>query len=510
VTARQDGTWRWGVLGRLPVRARLALWHVTAVAAVLLLFAVATSRHLARTHAERVDASLVETADLVSQVLRHEAVDEEASLSVAVEAGAREVRYRDRRVVILDASGRVLSQSDSTPLGSFTLGNATLGDPADIAQLLRAARDSGRAFASVGTAPAVTRLLAIHTAYLGAPITLLVAREQDGDDTENHEFLRWLFWMIPVALIVAGALGYVLVRQSLAPALAMARQAEQIGASGLDARLAISNAHDELGELGTVLNHLLGRLQAAFGQQRRFMADASHELRTPIAVVRSAADVTLHAIDPTPEAMREALETVRAEGRRMTRIVDDLFLLARTDSAQQPVHRERLYLEELVAEAAKAGRLLGRAKRITVAANTADEAPFDGDATLLMRLLMNLVDNAIKFSPADTTVRLHLSVEPSTAGDATARQVYRMVVADDGPGVELGLRATIFERFVRGDRSRGAGDATSSAGAGLGLAIARWIAEAHGGGLVLDTTAQHGAVFIVELPVPSRDAATAP
>ncbi len=502
MTTDQETTSRWRARGRLPVRARLALWHVTAVAVVLLLFVVVTSRYLQHSHAQRIDASLIETADLVVQVLRHEATEEQTELVLAVEDGVREVRYRDRRVIILDASGRVLARSDSLPLGAFTLGGRALDGTPTVAQLRRAARDSGRAFASVGTEPKATRVLAIRTAYLGTPLTLVVARQLSDDAEGSTEFVRWLYMIIPLALIVAGALGYVLVRQSLAPALAMARQAERIGTAGLDARLVVTNAHDELGELGTVLNQLLGRLQASFGQQRRFMADASHELRTPIAVVRSAADVALQAEVSPPELLREALVTVQGEGRRMTRIVDDLFLLARADSAQQPVHRERLYLEEVVAEAAKAGRLLGRARRITVAANTADEAPFDGDATLLMRMLMNLVDNAIKFSPTDATVRLHLGVEPSAAGDVPDGQVYRIVVADDGPGVEVGLQASIFERFVRGDRSRGASESTGSAGAGLGLAIARWIAEAHGGALFLDSTVQRGAVFVVELPMP--------
>ena len=491
-----------GALGRLPVRARLALWHVTAVAVVLLVFVVVTSRYLEHSHAQRIDASLLETADLVVQVLQHEATEEQTELDVAVADGVREVRYRDRRVIILDDSGRVLSRSDSLPLGEFALGGRSLDATPVVAQLRRTARDSGHAFASVGTDPTTTRVLAIRTAYLGTPLTLVVARQLADDAEGSTEFVRWLYMIIPLALIVAGALGYVLVRQSLAPALAMARQAERIGSAGLDARLVVTNAHDELGELGTVLNQLLGRLQSSFGQQRRFMADASHELRTPIAVVRSAADVALQTEDAPQDALREALATVQGEGRRMTRIVDDLFLLARADSAQQPVHRERLYLEELVAEAAKAGRWLGRAKRITVAANTADEAPFDGDATLLMRMLMNLIDNAIKFSPADTTVRLHLGVEPTAAGDVPSGHVYRIVLSDDGPGVEVGLQATIFERFVRGDRSRGSGDTTGSSGAGLGLAIARWIAEAHGGALFLDNRAQSGAVFVVELPVP--------
>lgn len=494
----QDSTQPAGVFRRLPVRARLALWHTMAVAVVLLLFALATSEHLARTHAERIDGSLSETADLVSQVLRHEAVDEEASLAAAVEAGAREVRYRDRRVAIVDSSGHVLARSDSTPLGTISLGGDALIAHSGLRQLLRAASDSGHSFVSIGTGPALARVHAVRTTYRGTPLTLVVARAADDSDAENHAFMRWLYAMIPVALVVAGGFGYLLVRQSLTPAVAMARQAERIGAAGLDARLEVTNAHDELGELGTVLNQLLSRLQASFGQQRRFMADASHELRTPVAVVRTAADIALHDPAATPDALREALATVQGEGRRMTRIVDDLFLLARADSAQQPVHRERLYLEELVAEAAKAGRLLGRARRVCVVANLAEEAPFDGDATLLMRMLMNLVDNAIKFSPEAATVRLHLQLDSAPASHAT--RCYRLSVADEGPGVDHDMQFAIFERFARGNRSRGV---STSPGAGLGLAIARWIAEAHGGTLGLETSAPGGAVFVVVLPAPS-------
>lgn len=505
MTAVRGATPRSRASNRLPVRARLALWHVTAVAAVLTLFAIATTRHLRRTHAARIDASLTETADLVLQVLVHEAVDEKAPLDVAVNAGVRDVRYRDRRVVILDADGRVLARSDTTPLGDFSVARSTFSGLPALHQLGRARSQMDRAFASVGSDATATRILMVSADYVGAPITLLVARAlHDGDD-DNADFVRWLYWMMPLALTVAGGFGYLLVRQSLAPALAMARQAERISAERLDARLPVDNSHDELGQLGTVLNHLLGRLQASFSQQQRFMADASHELRTPIAVVRSAADVAMHDSNATPTALHEALNIVRNEGRRMTRIVDDLFLLARADSAQQPVHRERLFLEEVIADVAKAGRLLGRTRGITITANVADEAPFDGDATLLTRMLMNLVDNAIKFSPGGTNVRLHLGVTTSTSTGADTRDVYQIVVADDGPGIDPGLHATLFERFVRGDRSRGATDPTGSAGAGLGLAIARWIAIAHGGLLTLDTTVQRGAVFVIELPTPAVD-----
>ena len=191
-------------------------------------------------------------------------------------------------------------------------------------RLLKAAIEHWQVFASVGTDTSAAGMVSVRIAYVGTPITLVVARGILEVNAYNEKFVLRLHWMIPFAPAAAKALGYLLVRESLAPAMKMTRQAEGIGDERLDARLECVNALYEFGELGTMLNQSLARLQASFGRQQRFMADASHELRTPSAVVRGAADVAVYSEASTPAALREALDIEHGEGRWMTRIVDDL------------------------------------------------------------------------------------------------------------------------------------------------------------------------------------------
>jgi two-component system, OmpR family, sensor kinase len=270
----------------------------------------------------------------------------------------------------------------------------------------------------------------------------------------------------------------------------MASRAAEIGATNLRDRLPVSGG-EELAGLARVVNDLLGRLEASFVQQRRFMADASHELRTPTAILRSEADVTLAQTHRTEEEYRAAVTIMRDAARRLTRIVDDLFLLARADSGNLVARREPIYLEELVHDATRAVRPLADARSIRVELSEAVEAPFEGDADLLGRLLLNLLDNAIKHSPAGGSVEV---------GMARRNGHYEIDVIDEGAGIPAEAQERIFERFVRLDAARARGEQSSTSGAGLGLAIARRIAEVHGGRLVLAASRPGRTDFRVTLP----------
>ncbi|HEV7838572.1 MAG TPA: HAMP domain-containing sensor histidine kinase, partial [Gemmatimonadaceae bacterium] len=195
--------------------------------------------------------------------------------------------------------------------------------------------------------------------------------------------------------------------------------------------------------------------------------------------------------------LREALDVVRGEGSRLGRLVDDLLLLSRADAGELPTRREQLYLEELLQDSARAARGLAATRGVTLVSPPAEESPFVGDAHMLRRLLMILLDNAIKYTPRGGEVRLSLDRDEKT-------KRYRIIVEDTGPGVPAWARERIFERFFRADESRtrtseGAG---SVASAGLGLAIARLTAQAHGGTVDLDATGPKGSRFVVTLPMP--------
>jgi heavy metal sensor kinase len=300
---------------------------------------------------------------------------------------------------------------------------------------------------------------------------------------------------VVIAVAGAGLGGWVLAGRSLAPVVAMCDQARQIGAGELQKRLAAANPRDELGTLAGTFNDLLDRLAGSFDRQRQFMADASHELRTPLSIVRNAATVTLEKERP-PDEYRQALRVVSEESRRLSRLVEDMMTLARADTGHHPLRPNRFCLAELMAEVARASAMLGRPRGVGVVFHLGGEAPMFGDEDLVRRMLLNLVENAVAHAPTGTEVTLGLAREA---------QVWTVSVQDHGPGIPASEQTRVFDRFHRVERA----EASVHPGAGLGLAIARWIAEAHGGTLSLAASDAGGTTFVAHLPadVPSRPAA---
>jgi heavy metal sensor kinase len=488
------------------IRIRLAVWHTLTVAALLGAFAVGTWIFLLRTTSARADQSLDEVARAFIKEWTGARAEADTSAAVTAVAAASELRDRGRRIAVYGGGGRLIAMSDTTPL-TPALSRQALVDlrTAPVGPFVRGATSGNTPFATLdfsGEDEVEVRAHALRVAVGGQPFTVLALRSLRAEDDATESFTTAVTVAIPLVLLLAGIGGYLLARASLAPVVAMGRQAQRISASNLHERLPVENPRDELGSLAEVLNGLLTRLERAFDQQQRsaeqqrqFMADASHELRTPIAAICSVADVALVQQDRDPGELREALDVVRGEGRRMGRLVDDLLLLARADAGELPVRPERLFLEEVVQDSARAARGLATRRGVTLNAPPADEAPMLGDPYLLRRLVMILLDNAIKYTPSGGQVSL-------TLGPDAARTQHVITVEDTGPGIPSWARERIFERFFRADRSRtrtAADEDTESAG--LGLAIARWITEAHGGTVRLDLTATTGSRFVVTLPI---------
>ena len=234
---------------------------------------------------------------------------------------------------------------------------------------------------------------------------------------------------------------------------------------------------------------LVAQLRESLRVQRQFMADASHELRTPVSVIQSAADVALRREDRDVAEYRETLETMATEARRLSRLVDDMLVLARADAGGYPLHPVSLYLNDLVDECRRAVDVLARERSVTIRTNVHVDVPFRGDENLLRRMLLNLVQNAVSHTRPGGRVTL----EVAPAG----RQI-AIRVRDEGDGIPEGDRSRIFDRFVQLDAAR------RGAGAGLGLSIARWIAEAHGGTLELEESCAAGSTFRIALPLSAQ------
>jgi heavy metal sensor kinase len=328
------------------------------------------------------------------------------------------------------------------------------------------------------------------------PFIILASQPLDAIEDELETLREIIYYVVPIAVALAGLGGWFLARKSLAPVVAMSERARQIGAEDLERRLPVANPRDELGQLAITFNELLARLSAAFSRQRQFMADASHELRTPLSVLHTTAGVTLERAHRDEAEYREAIKVVDEQAKRLTRIVDDMFTLARADSGRYPLRPSKFYLDELVDETARAASVLASSNGVSVTVSNYPEALFYGDEDLLRQMILNLLDNAIKHTPQGGEVRLSL---------ARRQRDYLIEVSDTGAGIPAEARPHVFERFYRADKARSRTSRTAGNGAGLGLAIARWVAEAHKGRLELARTGVEGSTFATTLPLTEPD-----
>ena len=326
---------------------------------------------------------------------------------------------------------------------------------------------------------------------------LLVAKPLQNQE-QTLESARQAFSVaVPVALLLAGLGGYFLARKSLAPVVTMGEQAARIGASNLNERLPVP-ASQELGSLALSFNDLLARLDESFAQQKRFMADASHELRTPVAVVCGESEVALSQDTRTAseQEYRESLAIVNDEGQRLTRMVEDLFTLARADAGEYPLVLTDFYLDESMNECVRSVRSLAAQKDLEISYQPpAKEIAFRGDEPLVRRMVLNLLHNAIKYTPQGGQVRV---------GVKENRGHSEVVISDTGPGIPREAQPHVFDRFFRVDKARSRDESLNGSGAGLGLSIAKWVAELHGGSIVLDGSAGPGATFVISLPNRTR------
>jgi heavy metal sensor kinase len=291
---------------------------------------------------------------------------------------------------------------------------------------------------------------------------------------------------IPFAAGLAIAGGYFLAGRLLSPVGAMAQKAREITAESLAKRLPVDNARDEFGQLATVFNNTLSRLQDAFERLRRFTADASHELRTPLTAMRSVGEVALqNTLDAV--SYRDVIGSMLEEVDRLTRLVETLLILTRADSGKIRLAREALDLGGLAGHVVEQLRVLADEKQQELTLQAPIRVQAIGDPALIRHALMNLIHNAIKYTPNGGTITVEVN---ATGGRAVVE------VQDTGPGIPAAHRERIFDRFYRVD----AGRSREEGGVGLGLAIARWAVEANGGQIELESEGRDGSLFRVILP----------
>ncbi len=415
------------------LRLRLTAWYVATFGLILLLLGGGLFVAIRAQISRQLDASLRQaTAALMRAARIREA--ESRTTSGAVVDAVDELHIPDRSLYLLPPDG--------TPV-----------KPPQADDWIRsAARDAARGGLVVVERRAphehqlrlhAERFSVLGKTYVGAAVADVVELE------DQYAALIYAFGAAALAgLVLVAAGGWLLVRKSTAP------------------------------------------VEQTMETMRRFMADAAHELRTPIAVVRGQAEVALQRERGAPE-YAEAMRRIEREAERLGGTVEDLLTLARADAGERPIEKQRLFLDDIALDAVAAARALAEQRGVRVDVGTFEEAVALGDPALVRQLLMIVLDNAVKFTPAGGHVRVSAAARDGAA---------EVVVEDTGAGIPADALPHIFERFYRGDPARARGDGAAGGGAGLGLAIARWIADVHGARIDVASQPGRGTRVLIRFP----------
>jgi heavy metal sensor kinase len=452
------------------VRTRLTVWYVAILAAVLLLYGGITSAVLLLQLRSQLDHRAIEDLETVEGFLSF-GPNGEVFLKNDYHDHPYPALMQDRLLEVWLADGSLLYRNE-------LLGSRALGMPPDPREGVDSY--SERSVRLADSTP--VRLVSKRHSLEGRPTIIRVGFSERPLWDRFWQLVIGLIAGLPLALGLAGWGGYFLARRALSPIDRMAQRAHDINAEHLSARLDVENPNDELGRLATAFNETLARLESSFEQLRRFTSDASHELRTPLTAIRSVGEVGLRK-QGNAEHYREVIASMLEESGRLTRLVESLLAISRADSGQVQLARTGIAVLPFVREVGSMLEVLAEEKKQHVSIQGDETARVQADRAILRQILINLFDNAIKYSPVGG--RIAVRVLPTA-----------IEVQDSCPGIPAEHRGRVFDRFYRVDegRSRDAG------GAGLGLAIAKWGAEAHGGLLELDCPTDGGCIFRLSLP----------
>ena len=459
-------------MNRLNIRWKLTLWYAGVLATVLTAFSGVVYFVMRHQLLGRIDQGLnEELADVLSEVNR--ARD---SASLLEWLHRRFAHHEGFDFEITDASGRRVFVNPRLVERSLTF--------ADASPPTTNPRHETLEVASAGN----WRVISTEATGPDGPLSVRVARSLTAFEHETHELLLTFLLTGPLTLIAAVGGGYVLARRALQPVQLMTRTANRISADRLYERVPVDNPDDELGILAKTLNGMIERLERSFTEVQRFTADAAHELRTPLAVMRSEAKVALRTARSSAEYCR-VLENLLEEMNRLSVMADQLLFLSRQDAGLQPRRKEDVQISNVLSDVVSNMQVLANEKNVVLTLEEAQLRLLKGDSRQLCRVFCNLLDNAIKYTPAGNSIAV------------TARQDHShlvVAISDTGIGIPPEHLPNLFERFYRVDPAR-AGEAD---GVGLGLSICRAIIRGMGGEITVESTVGQGTSFTVRLPSP--------
>ena len=478
------------------LRIRLTFYYAGALALFLLLFALVFYILIDRTIRQIADDSIEDAVNSLIATLRTEKrLNAELRLTdETINEALEDFRFQNMVFAVYDDDLRTISlsprlrPSEERRLLPFNLTSEEIP-----AETIRTAAAGGEGFGTMTLRdePEI-RVFVKRAEFENRTLMVAAIRPLSTQMILLGNIRLFIAAGIPFALVLASVGGYFLARKSLKPVREMSEKAAEITSQNLAERLPSGVDKDELGDLAAAFNSMLARLEGSFELQKRFMADASHELRTPLAIIRGESEVSLQMERRGEDEYRESLDVIRQEGIRLSHIVEDLFILARADAGQFRPGRTTFYLDELAAECGRAIRTLLEEKNLGLDLDIEEGLVFGGDEALVRRLIMNLLDNAVKYSDPGGSVGFSCR---RSGGE------YEITVSNAGKPIPEDQRKQIFERFFRADKARSHNtDYEFGTGAGLGLAIGASIARVHGGFLELVRSDDSSTVFRVRLP----------
>jgi two-component system, OmpR family, heavy metal sensor histidine kinase CusS len=453
----------------ISMRLRLAIWYSLILALVLSLFGVGAYFLMEKSIQRTVDEELAARMDGVRQLIDRSArPDYKEDLA----DGLREHSE-------LRSGGELMQVSDS--MGNW-LYRSQYMSRMDVPKTLKP-----KAY-TIWYPRDPLRILDREITAGNKTYLVQVATEMDDFASALDRFQALLEITIPIFLLCAAYGGYLMSRHALDPIDQIIQTARNISVQNLSSRLEVPRTGDELQSLSETLNGMFERLETAFKKITQFTADASHELRTPVAVMRTRAELSLRRARSV-EDYRDTLAQIHSELERTSELIEKLMFLARTDSGAEAIPFTRVNLQEIVREVCTQGSALAEDKQVEFRENLPERPLWvRGDEDLLRRLFLILIDNAVKYTPANGRVEVSVREKDGTAVGE---------IRDTGIGIASADLPNVFERFYRADKAR----SRETGGAGLGLSIGRWITEVHSGTIEVESSPGHGSTFQVRLPV---------
>ncbi len=457
------------------IRVRLTLWYVLLLAVVLIVFSAVLYVSLRSSLLSEVDSSISNTAGQVVTNLENENdhlsfqnSEEPVNLLNRLAAQGYAVRLTDQK-------GKMI-QEVGVHSAVFKTG--------DVPE---------KGFETVSAGGADWRIYTIEKSIPGGKTSVFLQLGESLDRTEStlSRLLVLEMIIIPVVLVLALAGGMFLAGRALGPIKKITRLADSTEAVDLSRRLDLDLPEDEVGMLARTFNGMLGRLEEAFNSQKRFVSEAAHELRTPLTIMKGTTDVALGK-ERTPAEYREVLGELRVETDHLIGLAEDLLALSRAESESAVLRMTDIDLSEIVRSSVERITPLAHEKGMRIEFQGDSSLPFRGDPDKLARLYINLLDNAVRYSPENSTITVSMSRDNNNA---------TVSVSDEGPGLPGGELDDIFDSFHRLDVAR----ETNPSGVGLGLSISLWIARAHGGDIHVESKLGKGSTFTVILPLPQAN-----